>query len=164
MSLRRAAVWRLVLATAAWGMSFPTAKSVMAAQALHLPGRPEWFYAALVLAHRMLLAAVLMGVWYARRLMGISRVELWQGVQLGLWGGVGMLFQTDAQMRIPASTSAFFTQFTSVFVPAWVAFAARRRPTWRVACASLLVVVGCAILSGVTVSGLGFGLGEWETI
>jgi drug/metabolite transporter (DMT)-like permease len=75
-----------------------------------------------------------------------------------------MLLQTDAQTRIEASTSAFFTQFTSVFVPAWVALAARRKPTLRVVCASLLVVAGCAVLSGVRLSGMGFGFGEWETI
>jgi drug/metabolite transporter (DMT)-like permease len=75
-----------------------------------------------------------------------------------------MILQTDAQTRIAASTSAFFTQFTSVFIPVWVALVSRRAPSLRVVCASGLVVLGCALLSGVQWSRLGFGLGEWETI
>ena len=161
---RAAALWRLLLATAAWGLSFPTAKAVMEAQARFLPGYPEWFHAALVLAHRMILAALLMGGCYATRLPYLQRTELWQGVQLGLWGAAGMLLQTDAQNRIPASTSAFFTQFTSVFIPAWVAFTSGRLPPLRVIVASCLVIFGCALLSGVDFSGMGFGMGEWETI
>lgn len=136
----------------------------METQSHFLPGYPEWFHAALVLTHRMTLAALLMGGFYASRMTTIRRSELRQGVQLGVWGAAGMLFQTDAQTLIPASTSAFFTQFTSVFIPVWVAFAARRLPPPRVGIASGLVVLGCALLSGVDLSGLGFGVGEWETV
>jgi drug/metabolite transporter (DMT)-like permease len=112
----------------------------------------------------MAFAALLMGVFFADRLRRLQRGELWQGVQLGMWGALGMLLQTDAQNRIPASTSAFFTQFTSVFLPVWVAISSRRFPNPRVALASGLVVCGCALLSGVDFKGLGFGFGEWETI
>jgi drug/metabolite transporter (DMT)-like permease len=145
-------------------LSFPTAKALMEAQGHFFPGYPGWFHAALVLFHRMAFAALLTGLLFANRLRRLRRGELWQGIQLGLWGAFGMLLQTDAQNRIPASTSAFFTQFTSVFLPVWVAVVSRRLPNPRVALASCLVVCGCALLSGVDFKGLGFGFGEWETI
>ena len=158
------AVWRLVLATAAWGVSFPTAKGIMSLQAAHLPGRPDWFHAALVLCARMTLAGVIWGGVIGRRATGICRSEITQGALLGVWGAVGMILQTHAQQRIPASTSAFFTQFTSVFIPAWLAWTTRRWPSFRVVGASGLVVFGCGVLSGVDWRGIGFGLGEWETV
>ena len=158
------AVWRLVLATAAWGVSFPTAKGLMALQAVYFPGRPDWFHAALVLGSRMALAAVIWGCVLAGRLREMTRLEVVQGSLLGVWGAAGMILQTHAQQTIPASTSAFFTQFTSVFIPAWIAWTSRRVPSVRVVCASGLVIFGCGMLSGVDWGGMGFGLGEWETV
>jgi drug/metabolite transporter (DMT)-like permease len=158
------AVVRLVLATAAWGFSFPTAKAVMLTQSALLPDRADWFHAALILTNRMVLAVILMGVLFWRNLGGLRRREIWQGVELGLFGGFGMLLQTHAQTDIPASTSAFFTQFTCIFVPLVVAWDCRRKPALRVSCASLLVLAGCAVLSGFQADGFGFRSGEWETI
>jgi drug/metabolite transporter (DMT)-like permease len=158
------AVWRLVLATAAWGVSFPTAKGLMALQAVYFPGRPDWFHAALVLGSRMALAAVIWGCVLAGRLREMTRLEVVQGSLLGVWGAAGMILQTHAQQTIPASTSAFFTQFTSVFIPAWIAWTSRRAPSVRVVCASGLVIFGCGMLSGVDWGGMGFGVGEWETV
>jgi drug/metabolite transporter (DMT)-like permease len=85
-------------------------------------------------------------------------------VVLGLFGGAGMLLQTDAQHVIPASTSAFFTQFTCIFVPVVLALKNRAWPTSRVVISCMLVLAGCAILSGFSAEGLTFGRGEWETI
>jgi drug/metabolite transporter (DMT)-like permease len=94
----------------------------------------------------------------------IRRLELRQGIELGLFGGFGMLLQTDAQNYIAASTSAFFTQFTSVFVPLAVALRSRCLPSLPVIGACALVVAGCAVLSGVSLTSIRFGRGEWETI
>lgn len=158
------AVLRLLLATAAWGLSFSTAKAVMLAQSLAIPGREAWFHSALILFVRMALATLIMALLYPREMRRLGRPELHQGMLLGLFGGAGMLLQTDAQHVIPASTSAFFTQFTCIFVPMAVAFKSGRRPTFRVVSACLLVMAGCSILSGFSNAGLSFGRGEWETI
>ncbi len=160
----RSAVWRLTLATAAWGLSFPTAKAVMLAQGALMPGRAEWFHAAFTLMNRMLLSTIVMTLLLRGRLRGLSKSECVQGLQLGLFGGLGMLLQTDAQNYIAASTSAFFTQFTSVFVPIYVAIHGRRFPPWAVVFAAGLVVAGCAVLSGVELGSIHLGRGEWETI
>ena len=164
MSRARRAVWRLALGTAAWGLSFPTAKAVMQAQAQLMPGAPEWFHAAFVLFNRMALSVVVMLLLLRRSMGGLTRLEWRQGLELGLFGGVGMLLQTDAQNYIPASTSAFFTQFTSVFVPIVVAIRMRKFPPAVVIAACALVMAGCAVLSGVELGLLGLGRGEWETI
>lgn len=164
MHQSRSAVWRLTLATAAWGLSFPTAKAVMLAQGALMPGRAEWFHAAFTLMNRMLLSTIVMTLLLRGRLRGLSKSECVQGLQLGLFGGLGMLLQTDAQNYIAASTSAFFTQFTSVFVPIYVAIHGRRFPSWAVVLAAGLVVAGCGVLSGVELGSIHLGRGEWETI
>ena len=158
------AALRLLLATAAWGFSFPAAKAVMQAQGNLLAGWPDWFHAGLVLMNRMLLATVIMAGLYWRNLRAIRGCEWRQGMELGLCGGVGMLLQTDAQASIPASNSAFFTQFTCIFVPLVLAVRERRPPAYRVYAACLMVLAGCAILSGIRWDRLSFSRGEWETI
>ena len=164
MNKSSGAIGRLLLATAAWGLSFPTGKAVMLAQAALIPGREEWFHSALILFVRMSLATGLMLLIYPRQCLRMGRSEFLQGLALGLFGGVGMLLQTDAQHVIAASTSAFFTQFTCVFVPLVVAFRSRAWPPSSVFSASAMVLAGCALLSGVSAGGLSFGRGEWETI
>ncbi len=164
LAITRKAVVRLTLATAAWGLSFPTAKAVMQAQAFAAPGHAEWFHAALILFNRMLLATIIMLVLIGTRRRGFTRLELRQGLELGLFGGLGMLLQTDAQNYIAASTSAFFTQFTCVFVPLTVALRSRRMPSMLVVTACVLVMAGCVMLSGVELGKIQLGRGEWETI
>ncbi len=136
----------------------------MLAQGALMPGRAEWFHAAFILMNRMLLSTIVMALLLRGRLRGLSKSECVQGLQLGLFGGLGMLLQTDAQNYIAASTSAFFTQFTSVFVPIYVAIHGRRFPSWAVVLAAGLVVAGCAVLSGVEFGSIHLGRGEWETI
>ena len=160
----RTAVWRLMLATAAWGLSFPTAKAVMEAQAASAPGHAEWFHAALILFNRMALATLIMLALLGARRRGFTRLEMRQGLELGLFGGLGMLLQTDAQNYIAASTSAFFTQFTCVFVPLTIALRSRRMPSLLVIAACALVMAGCVMLSGVELGKIHLGRGEWETI
>jgi drug/metabolite transporter (DMT)-like permease len=157
-------VFHLTLGTAAWGLSFPTAKAVMQAQAQLVPGAPEWFHAAFILFNRMALAVIVMLLVLRGKMTRLTRLELRQGLELGLFGGVGMLLQTDAQNYIPASTSAFFTQFTSVFVPIVVAIRMRQFPPAVVVAAVVLVMLGCGVLSGVELGRIGLGRGEWETI
>ena len=164
MKQSHSAIWRLTLTTAAWGLSFPAAKAVMLAQGALMPGRAEWFHAAFILMNRMLLSTIVMALLLRGRLRGLSKSECVQGLQLGLFGGLGMLLQTDAQNYIAASTSAFFTQFTSVFVPIYVAIHGRKFPSWAVVLAAGLVVAGCAVLSGVELGSIHLGRGEWETI
>ena len=129
-----------------------------------IPGQAQWFHSALILFVRMTFATVIMAILFHRQLRSMGKNEGRQGIALGLFGGVGMLLQTDAQHLIQASTSAFFTQFTCIFVPIAVALRNRAWPTARVALSCFLVLFGCAALSGFSPTGVAFGRGEWETI
>ena len=164
MNLTQTAIVRLTLGTAAWGLSFPAAKAVMQAQAMAAPGHAEWIHAALILFNRMILGALILLAILGARRRGFTRLEMRQGVELGLFGGLGMMLQTDAQNYIAASTSAFFTQFTCVFVPVVVAIRSRRLPSTLVTVACVLVMAGCTVLSGVSFGDFHLGRGEWETI
>ncbi len=161
--MRLSAVVRLLGATASWGMSFSAAKALMLLQNELIPDRSSVFHASFILMNRMLLSWILMAAVFWRTLRGLKREEFLQGIELGLFGGVGMLLQTDAQTMIPASTSAFFTQFTCIFVPLTVALRSKEAPSFRVIASCVMVLLGCAILSGFG-GGQGFGRGEWETI
>jgi drug/metabolite transporter (DMT)-like permease len=164
MNESSAAALRLLLATAAWGMSFATAKAIMLCQESLMPGLPAWFHAAFVLFNRMAISAILMQLIWRPFGPGLRRSEVVQGFELGLFGAFGMLLQTDAQNLIPASSSAFFTQFTCVFVPVVVALRLRAWPSLRVIIACILVLAGCFLLNGAERGALGFGFGELETI
>jgi drug/metabolite transporter (DMT)-like permease len=158
------AVSRLVLATASWGLSFPVAKALMLFQEQRLPEVGPLSQASLLLMNRMAVAALVMIALIGRRILSVNRREIAQGLELGLFGGVGMLFQTHAQTFIPASTSAFFTQFTCVFVPLAVAWRSKQLPDFRTGLACAMVLLGCAMISGFHGEAQGFGSGEWETI
>jgi drug/metabolite transporter (DMT)-like permease len=158
------ATLRLLMATAAWGMSFATAKAIMLCQESLLEGFPDWFHAAFLLFNRMALAALLMQLVFRSFGESLRRREVLQGIELGLFGAFGMLFQTHAQNLITASTSAFFTQFTCVFVPLVIALRFRIWPSIRVLIACIMVLAGCLLLNGAEGGWGSFGIGEMETI
>src|SRR5262245_39463248 len=94
-SLRRRAVEMLVLATLFWGTSFPAMKAIALIQHDLLPTGSSWFTASSMITVRFGLAALLILAWTARTLPQVTRSEVWQGLGLGLFAGLGMLFQMD---------------------------------------------------------------------
>jgi len=93
-----------------------------------------------------------------------TRNEVHQGLILALWGGVGMWLQADSLAYTEASTSAFLTQAYCVFLPLWACLRLRRAPGARVIAATLMVIAGGAILSGLRPGNLNLGRGEIETL
>ena len=112
----------------------------------------------------MALAAFVMQLVFRSFSPCLQRGEMLQGIELGLFGAFGMLFQTHAQNTIAASTSAFFTQFTCVFVPLVIALRFRIWPSIRVLTACVMVLTGCLLLNGAEGGAVQFGIGEMETI
>ena len=96
----------LVLANLFWGLSFPLIKAVMLAQQLALPASGTWFITACTVAPRFLLATgvLLLVLW--KKLGSFTRLEIRQGVLLGVTTGAGMLFQNDGLQFTAASVSA----------------------------------------------------------
>lgn len=157
------AVLALIVTCAFWGLSFPVLKALQLEQAQRLPEASSWFLAAWIQMSRFGLAAVLL----APALLHLprpTRKEVYQGLELAAWGGIGMGIQTDGLAYTAASTSAFLTQAYCVLLPLWFALRSRRLPSPRVVGATVLVVAGVAILSGIGPGSLSLGRGELETL
>ena len=136
----RATVW-LLSATGLWGLSFPLTKTLLLAQFRLLPGADSWFLSALGLVFRFGVAAAVMALFSLRTLRGLTRLELTQGVGLGVFAAGGMLFQMDGLNYTAASTSAFLTS-----------------------CYCVLAAGGIGVLAGVDWRALRLGRGESETV
>lgn len=161
---RLRAVQMLVLANACWALSFPTQKALEAFQRPLLPAGDTWFIASMSIVLRFSLAAVVMLLLCARTLRRVTRCEVEQGVGLGLFGGIGLIFQMDGLAHTSASTSAFLTQFYCLLIPLFVAFRARCWPPVTVIVSCLMVMVGVGVLSKIDWHELRIGRGELETL
>ncbi len=153
----------LILTCALWGLSFPLVKALHLEQTARLPGVSSLFLASwLQIARFGLGALILMPFVIGRKAPTSSEVR--QALILAFWGGSGMWLQADALAYTDASTSAFLTQAYCVFLPLWACLRARQWPGSRVTVATLLVLTGGAILSGLRPDHLKLGRGEIETL
>lgn len=156
-------VLALVLACALWGLSFPVVKVLHLEQSARVGGATSVFLAAWIQAARFLAAAALLWL-VAGRHRRPNSTEVRQGLWLALWGGPGMALQADALAHTQASTCAFLTQAYCVLLPLWECLRRKRAPAWRVVAATLAVVAGTTVLSGVRLGDLCLGRGEAETL
>lgn len=156
-------VLALVLACALWGLSFPVVKVLHLEQSARVDGATSLFLAAWIQAARFLAGGLLLWPLLGRRGWPTGR-EFRQGLWLALWGGPGMALQADALAHTSASTCAFLTQAYCVLLPLWDCARRRRPPSWRVLTATLAVVAGTGVLSGVRPGDLRLGRGEAETL
>ena len=161
---RTRAVWYLLLATVGWGYSFPGGKALMLALDDALPGRNGWFFSAFMISSRFALAALVLIAVYPRALQRFSASEWRQGIGLGIFSGLGMLFQADGLIYTHASTVAFLTQFTAVLVPIVVFLRERRRPSAITMICIVMVMAGVGILGNFDWRVMQFGRGEFETL
>ena len=154
----------LLLATAAWGYSFPGMKALLAALDHTLPGRSEWLFAALLISARFALAGLLLLAVRPRALAEMRADEWRQGIGLGIFAGLGMLFQADALQYTSASSVAFLTQFSAVLVPLYCVWRDRRLPSARTILCVTMVLAGVAILGRFDWHAMRLGRGEFETL
>jgi len=156
-------VFFLILTCAFWGLSFPVVKALHLEQAARLPGATSQFLSAWMQVARFGVAALLLLPFVARDARP-TRLELRQGLWIALWGGLGMGIQADGLAHTDASISAFLTQAYCIFLPLWACLKHRKAPGARVILATVLVLTGGAILSGMRLEHLRLGRGELETI
>jgi drug/metabolite transporter (DMT)-like permease len=97
-------------------------------------------------------------------LRGTTRLELWQGAGLGLFGGLGILFQTDGVQHTAASTSAFLTQCYCIFIPLALAWHRRKMPVTSLIVSCVLVMGGVGVLANIDWKVFRIGRGEAESI
>lgn len=153
----------LVLACALWGLSFPLIKALDMEQTSRLPDASDLFRATWLQSARFGLAALFLLPLLVRKGLP-TRSEWSQGFWLALWGGIGMAFQAWGLGYTEASTSAFLTQAYCVILPLIACIRWRRAPSRRIIIATLLVVFGGAILSGIRPDKLVLGKGEAATL
>jgi len=156
-------VFLLIVACALWAVSFPLVKVLHLEQSARLPEASSVFLSSWMQFARFGLGAVILLPFVVRRKRP-TRNEIHQGLVLALWGGAGMWLQADSLAYTDASISAFLTQAYCIFLPLWACLRSRRMPGKRVVSATLMVIVGGAILSGIRPDHLKLGRGEIETL
>ena len=154
----------LVLANFFWGLSFPLIKAIMQAHHLASPASGPWFITAYTVAPRFVLGTLVLLVLLGRQLRGLTRLEIKQGLLIGVAAGAGMLFQNDGLQFTSASVSAFLTQFYAIMIPVYVAARWRRWPSRLVWLSCALVLAGVAILGRFDFRAMHLGRGELETL
>lgn len=154
----------LLGATIFWAVSFPVMKALALEQQKLSPEGSSWFFALIGAMYRFGAAGLILAIIICRDLRNITRLELEQGLGLGVFGVGGILFQMDGLSYTAASTSAFLTQCYCLFIPLWVGLTHRRLPPRKVFVSVSLVVTGLAILAGLDFRDLKLGRGETETL
>jgi drug/metabolite transporter (DMT)-like permease len=163
-AIRLKALRMLMVASAFWGLSFPTTKALALSQDAQLAGGSSWFMASLCVVYRFAIATLVLLVLSVRSGTRFTRLEAEQGLGLGLFGGVGILLQIDGMAYTSASSSAFLTQCYCMWIPLWVAWRGNSRPPARVLVSCALVMVGVAVLADLNWNQARLGRGELETI
>jgi drug/metabolite transporter (DMT)-like permease len=153
---RRTAIGALVLACAAWGISFVFLKDSDRILETALGG-DALTAAAWIVTVRFLLSAAMLLPWPAihRRITKpLARDAFW----LALPSAAGYLLQAAGMRGLDAGTNAFLTSLYTPFTPllAWLLF--RKRPGLRIGAAVAVALAGVVVLTGP--SGLGFGIHE----
>lgn len=156
-------VFFLIIACALWGLSFPLMKVLHVEQAARLPGVSSWFLASWLQVARFGLGAAILAPFLIGRKFP-TRLEIRQGLVIAFWGGSAMWLQADALAYTEASTSAFLTGAYCIFLPLWTCLRLKQPPGARVVVATLMVLIGSAILSGLRPGHLRLGRGEIETL
>jgi drug/metabolite transporter (DMT)-like permease len=151
----------LILITMLWALSFPLTKNWF----IDAKNNPGGFVVAglTLVALRMLLAIVVLGVFLPRLFWAPSRREFLIGLVLGLINSVGFIFQVTGLAWTSPALSAFVTSLASAWVPLLM-LAIFRIGIHRLTFLGLMVgIVGAAVLGIDADQKLTFGWGEWLT-
>ncbi len=166
MTAHGKAVRMLVLTCFMWALSFPTIKALTMLQSAAVPDAGSWLFSAATMGARFSLAAMITaaGAMVLRGGLRVVRSELVQGAGIGVFSGLGMLLQVDGLAHTQASTSAFLTQGTVLFIPLVKWVWQRQRPGALEGACCLLALVGIAVLAQFDWGTFRIGRGEAETL
>lgn len=156
-------VFYLILACALWGLSFPVIKALQMEQIGRVPDADSVFLSTWIQFVRFGMGALLLLPFVLRGGLP-TRLEWRQGIRIAVLGGIGMVLQADGLAYTDASTSAFLTQGYCIVLPIIACIRLKRAPETRTIAATLMVLIGGAVLSGFTLENPRIGRGELQTL
>ena len=141
----------LLLAAVIWGFAFVVVKNAL-----------DIIPAIYMLAFRFTLAGVVLAVIFWKKWKSLTRVQLKQGLVLGVFLFLAYAFQTVGCQYTTAGKNAFLTTVYVVLVPlfCWAVF--HKRPENRCLVAALLAFFGIGLLS--LNGGFSINLGDLLTL
>lgn len=154
----------LTFCCAGWAFSFPGVKALMVLGERNVSGSSTFFLATLCVGIRFAISALLLAPFVFGKGRSIQPLELKQGIGIGSFGGLGLVFQMDGAAYTNASTAAFLTQGYCLWIPLFVAIRSRRWPPRMVWICCGFVLVGTAILAGARWNEFTLGRGEAENL
>ncbi len=154
----------LAASTLATGVGFVLFKASVLTQLPFAAGESTWFISAHNLVPRFAVGVLLLVALHGGRVLQLTRREWAQAVFMAVTSFAGCLLQNDGLQRTTAATTAFLTQFYVILIPLWWALIQRKRPSWPVLLASLLVLAGVAVLARVDWRTFRIGRGETEVL
>lgn len=116
--------------------------------------------AALILATRFTLAAVVLLVVTFKDVKNISKSEWIKGSIAGVLLFLGFYLQTIGQTLTTVSNSAFLTTTNVIMVPFIVWIIAHKKPSLKIVLLALLTFIGVTILTWSPNNGLSFNIGD----
>jgi len=164
LKVEQKAILLLALATFFWGLSFIVMKALALMQQRLAPGLSVWSISSLSIFLRFSISAAILVIFFFKQIPKISRKEMMQGLGLGFFGGIGLLFQMDGVNYTESSTAAFLTQAYCVILPVITALRLKKFPAPTIIFSSLMVLVGIGVLSNVKLTALVLGKGEAEVL
>jgi drug/metabolite transporter (DMT)-like permease len=158
------AIFSLAVATLFWGLSFSLMKALGILQSRDAPDLSLWEISCISIIVRFVICGLVVLIFCAGSLNKITKTEIVQGLSLGFFGGIGLVFQMDGVNYTEASTAAFLTQAYCVIIPLVAAIHQRKLPGRFTVMACLMVCIGILVLSNVQISNLRIGKGEAEVL
>jgi len=136
----------LLLLTVIWGTTFITTRTAL-----------NNITPFMLLGLRFSIGLAVLGVVFFRRLLRITRREVWAGSVLGLVFFLGNALQTSGLKYTSASVSGFLTALSVVIVPGIAFFVLRERLRVGALVGVVLATIGLALLSLTDQLTIGYG-------
>ncbi len=148
------AEFSLFIITIIWGLGFPITQLAI----------DKGFQANTIMVGRFLIATIVLGLVYYKRLKNLDKNIIKYGVITGLFLFAGFYFQTLGNVFTTSSKNGFITQLNIVFVPFIFFFFFRKRVDIFNIVSVIIAVIGMFLLSYTNEGFSGINIGDFYTL